>query len=1741
MHKKHLLTILSLLVSACLSNAALLIHYSFDSESIGALSNGAVVSNTGTSGTNGTAGVPGGSITVSNDANRVDGPGGLLGNYLNIQPGADGNEGISATHITSGSTLSALGIDGATDYSMMAWVKFDNSTGDNMVFGGASGDVLHNGARGATYHGGHWGDDISGGSNDPGNWHHVTWTNSGTTQEIFVDGVVAVSGGTGSSGAFSNNLSQNLLIATSRNGGSFRGSLDDVGVFSTKLNTFQVAAFHSLGLNADYGYNASEVDQMISAHLAGPGSSVTLTATTWEYVNSDPLDGRDFVQLDSGGSGMAGSTGPPIRLFAVDHVLIPEGESVVLSWDVGTDATTLTIDQGIGNVLPMTTDGIGQTTVNPLANTTYTLTASNAAGTNTSMVTVTVTNQPIIEFFTADQTIVAPDTPVQLDWGVLSVDSLDLNGSDVTGSSSLVVMPSATTTWTLTANNSNGTISAQVTVTVVIPGEPVISEISADNQGTLVDEDGESKDWIELHNPSGSTAILNDYYLSDDPGDLTKWRLPNMTLPAGDYLLIFASGKNRAVAGAELHTNFSLRSGGEYLALSKLVEAQTTILSVFDPYPNQFEDITWGLFPDGITLGYFTSPTPGSANVTGLFDYVRDTSFLPKRGLYSSPIAVTISSNTLDAQFRYTTDGSAPTTGSGTLYTGPINISSTTNLRVIGFKADYLPTNIDTHTYLFLDDVIQQSPTGAQPTPDWPSGSVNGQIYDYGMDPAIVTGNEQAVKDALAAIPSISISMKQSDFSGGSGIFSNPGSRGIAWERACSVELLNDINGGFQVEAGIRVRGGFSRSTGNPKHALRLFFRKEYGDTKLRYPMFEDEGADEFDNLDFRTSQNYSWAFQNSGNNTFMREVFGRDTQRDMGQPHTRSRYYHIYINGVYWGLYMSQERAEASYGETYFGGDKTEYDTVKSSGSPGGYTMEVTDGNLTDWTDLWNQAIAHSNSPTIANYNQMQGRNPDGTRNLAYPILLDTDNLIDYMLDVFYTYSTDAPLTGGGDRTNNWFGVRNRATDTEGFAYFAHDMEHSQGSNGGVSSDRTGPFNNANATNFSYSNPQFIYQLLTGNPEFRMDFADRTQRHFFNGGALTPDACFARYNARAVTIDTAVLAESARWGDSKRAAPFLKSDWENARNYLLNTWAPQRSPIVLNQLRSDNLFPNTDAPTFSQHGGHISSSAELAMSNTSGIVYYTTDGSDPRLPGGTLNPAAQIYDGSTTTTTLVNSGSSWNYLDNGTNQGTAWQASGFNDVAWASGNAELGYGDGGESTVVGWGPSDTAKYITTYFRKTFNATNVANHTGLTLELVRDDGAVVYLNGNELVRPNMPGGTINYLTLAGGTVGAGDESTFFSFAIPPSSLVEGANTLAVEIHQASGTSSDISFDLRLRATQSSSADPLFMTASGPLRARSLDAGEWSAVNEATFIVDAAIASNANLVITEIHYRPLPPTPAEGDAGHNERSNFEFIELMNIGTKDVDMTNVRFTSGISFDFDDSAIGFLLTPGQRVLLVNNLAAFQFRYPSVAAADIAGEYSGNLNNDGEPLALLASDSSVIRDFTYNDKSPWPESADGDGFSLVLIYPSSNPDHADPFSWRPSVSLHGNPAASDAVGFTGNPSEDNDVDDVPALIEYLLGTSDAISSAETLPTASAQNLTVNTIPDDYLAVSFTIDLSADDVAYLVEVSDNLSTWISGSGNVEFVSRTNHGDGTATMVYRSANPISADVRYFVRLKATLR
>ncbi len=176
----------------------------------------------------------------------------------------------------------------------------------------------------------------------------------------------------------------------------------------------------------------------------------------------------------------------------------------------------------------------------------------------------------------------------------------------------------------------------------------------------------------------------------------------------------------------------------------------------------------------------------------------------------------------------------------------------------------------------------------------------------------------------------------------------------------------------------------------------------------------------------------------------------------------------------------------------------------------------------------------------------------------------------------------------------------------------------------------------------------------------------------------------------------------------------------------------------------------------------------------------------------------------------LIPTGDVWKYLDDGSDQSTAWHSASFSDSTWKSGPAQLGYGDGDETTVVSYGPDPKWKYITTYFRKSFTVSNPSQITALSLSLLRDDGAVVYLNGTEIYRSNMPAGTIDYSTLA---VDAVEDTSFHSASVNPALLVAGNNVIAVEVHQSDAYSSDISFDFELTASQSATTQSIHSTTS----------------------------------------------------------------------------------------------------------------------------------------------------------------------------------------------------------------------------------------------------------------------------------------------------------------------------------------
>ncbi|NQT63301.1 MAG: CotH kinase family protein [Candidatus Marinimicrobia bacterium] len=630
-------------------------------------------------------------------------------------------------------------------------------------------------------------------------------------------------------------------------------------------------------------------------------------------------------------------------------------------------------------------------------------------------------------------------------------------------------------------------------------------------------------------------------------------------------------------------------------------------------------------------------------------EYDYNVNFSSGTSFHTSSFNLDLTTALAGADIWYTLDGSDPLSSTTTqienapvqIYIDPQDVSSGRGstpgvlVRAVVFNGNVQQSWVATKTYLFLEEVRTQSyPGGA-----WPNWHPNNQILDYSVNQEVVNDAiyGDLIDDALVDIPSISlVTDLENLFDEELGIYVNAEFHGRDWERPVSVELLNpDGSPGFQINAGLRIRGGWSRHHNFPKHAFRLFFREDYGEDRLSFPLFGDEGVDEFRKLDLRTSQNYAWSNGFIYENTMNRDVFSRDLQAELQNPYTRSRYYHLYLNGMYWGLFQSQERPEARFAESYLGGDDDDYDVVKVDVGEDWnlYEIEATDGNLDAWEAVW--SASEAGFAPVENYFALEGCLPDGSPDATGTRLVDIDNLIDYMIIIFYTGNFDGPVSKfrGNMSPNNFYAIYNR-TANDGFIFLAHDSEHTLLVNPhspgvGVNEDRVNI--NMSVDRFETFHPQWLHFKLSESPEYRIRFADRVYKHFNNEGVLQPGPLAEIFSSSAEDIELAIIGESMRWGDLQRSK---FNAWEPAINQIINDFFPVRGGIVLDQFETAELYPGFDPPLFKTDGSAITESIiqiqgeisiELELSEgSSGSIIYTLDGTDPRNVGGGFSASAQ-------------------------------------------------------------------------------------------------------------------------------------------------------------------------------------------------------------------------------------------------------------------------------------------------------------------------------------------------------------------------------------------------------------------------------------------------------------------------------------------------------------------------------------
>lgn len=486
----------------------------------------------------------------------------------------------------------------------------------------------------------------------------------------------------------------------------------------------------------------------------------------------------------------------------------------------------------------------------------------------------------------------------------------------------------------------NQSVEQAFTISVIDPSVR-ISEFMASNSTTLLDEDGDSSDWIEIFNEQGEELNLSGWYLTDDATDLTKWQFPSWVVAGGGHLIVFASNKDRAgVNDSELHTNFKLSSSGEYLALVR-PDGQT-LASVFSPtYPAQTTDVSFGTSPDGSEAGFFGSPSPGSANGTASPAGINAAMFSAERGFYTSAFEVALTPTIAGSTIRYTTNGSKPTTTSGSIYSAPITIAGTTTLRAISYQAGGggPAQMIKTHTYVFVSDVVNQ-------------GVMNTTITNHP-----VWGPQ--MEDSLLEIPTVSL-VKSGSVS--------------QTESETSMELIfPDGTTGFQIDCGVEHFGG--HSINSPKKNMRMSFKKAYGPSRLNYDLYGGDAAKDFDQIILRTGShdNWFWTHPSGHGGVFVRGRWSFDRQLESGNLAPRGRWVHVYLNGIYEGMHHLMERPNASFMASYLGGDDTDYEAL-NAGSP-------IDGDKSTWNAM---------KAELGDYEELQNH-------------MDVKNYADYMLLQFY------------------------------------------------------------------------------------------------------------------------------------------------------------------------------------------------------------------------------------------------------------------------------------------------------------------------------------------------------------------------------------------------------------------------------------------------------------------------------------------------------------------------------------------------------------------------------------------------------------------------------------------------------------------------------------------------------------------------------------------------------------------
>ena len=758
-------------------------------------------------------------------------------------------------------------------------------------------------------------------------------------------------------------------------------------------------------------------------------------------------------------------------------------------------------------------------------------------------------------------------------------------------------------------------------------------------------------DWVELHNNGVAAVSLNGWALSDDSGTPQKWLFPNVSIPAGGYLVVILDGLDVKTPGVNgyLHADFKLDADGEYLGLR---DQSGTLVQQFAPLPKGSPHHSFGRNSAGSYV-YFDPATPGAANAGAELTVSAEAPTVNiQGGFFAGAQTVTLATTTPGATIRYTdtasnSEGAIPTSTTGTVYSGGINVSSSRSIRAVAFAPGMLPSAVTTHTYLVSEPA---------PRPTLPAVTLVGEQPRSLYRPYGVMAIQNNVAGAAGNFPAGPWSAL-----GDNQQYNNPNFRGKWGERPVTWQYLA-ANGSslFNLDIGLRMAGSpFTRpryiltgpnggtpnttawSTTNAleKPSMNFYMRDDLGGDPLDFPIIPGSPVTKHSDFRFRGGHNDL--------NPFLIDELARRLFIDTGNKGSLGVNTTLYINAAYKGIFNLVQHLRQEWMREAFNSD-LDWDVLQV-GVP-------SDGDGIAYQEMFT-FLRNNPQNTLANYQGMQAR-------------VDMVNLIDYLIQNIYTCTGDWPH-------NNWIAARERS-NTGKWRFFTWDAEGAFASfgltvtsnnfvtqpqnNGTPANQQSSLISSAPQTEATTAGARILYTLLRDSSEFRLLFADRIQKHFFNGGALTDSAILTRYNVLAAEVGP-FIAQGARitnWvngiGDTSRWT-FVQGG--TAPNFTVGTTtnAPSRRRVLFDGFTNDiahhylpagyingyfkteGLFPATLAPTLSQHGGAITVPFSLTIINPNaggGSIYYTTDGLDPRQAGG--GASGTLYTGPLTlsATTVV-------------------------------------------------------------------------------------------------------------------------------------------------------------------------------------------------------------------------------------------------------------------------------------------------------------------------------------------------------------------------------------------------------------------------------------------------------------------------------------------------------------------------